>query len=124
MSTQHNTDAKYLINWKDGASNPEAATISMILAVTSSKSSETAVFVSGDASELCIKGSAESINAPGYEPLAALLAAYIKNGGMLWLCPACVKAKGISESDLLEGVEIAGAPKSMAFLASGGKLLA
>lgn len=46
------------------------------------------------------------------------------NGGRIWNCPACVKSRGISESDLLEGVEVAGAPRTMAFLASGGHLLA
>ncbi|MBV1871826.1 MAG: DsrE family protein [Gammaproteobacteria bacterium] len=49
---------------------------------------------------------------------------FIDNGGKIWLCPACVKAKGIIESDLIEGVEIAGAPKTTAYLASGAKLFA
>lgn len=115
---------KILINWREGASHPEEATITLILAVTSSKTCETAVFVAAEASELCLKGAAGSVRAPGYEPLADLLEAFLANGGKLWLCPACVKAKGIDEADLIEGVEVAGAPRTMAFLASGAQVLA
>jgi len=115
---------KILINWRAGADNAEQATTTLILAVTSSKSCETAVFVAAEASELCLKGAADSVIAPGYEPLADLLRVFLANGGKLWLCPACVKAKGIAEPDLLDGVEVAGAPRTMAFLASGAQLLA
>lgn len=124
MSTSTERPQKILINWRDGASDPEQATVTLILAVTSSKSCETAVFVAAEASELVRKGVADGIQAPGYEPLADLLQAFLANGGRLWLCPACVKAKGIDEAQLLDGVEVAGAPRTMAFLASGAQVLA
>lgn len=121
----HNTtEQKFLINCKDGANDIERATVSFILAVTASKTSETAVFATSDAAELCIKGGAEGMTAEGYEPLPDLIDAFVENGGKIWLCPACAKAKGISENDVIEGVEIAGAPRSMAFMASGAQLLA
>lgn len=115
---------KILINAKEGANNPEAATIPFILAVTASRSAETAVFVSSDASMLMVRGNAEQIQAKGYEPLAGLMGDYLANGGKIWLCPACAKAKGLDASDLIEGVEIAGAPRTMAYLAEGAQLLA
>lgn len=62
--------------------------------------------------------------AKGYEPLIDLIDTFINNGGQIWLCPACARAKGISEQDLIEGVQIAGAPGTMAYLASGARLLA
>jgi len=115
---------KILINCQDGFSNIERATIAFILAVTASKTKETAMFVSAEAAELCVKGAAEGQLASGYEPLQQLMDTYFANGGKLWLCPACVKAKGLAENDLLEQVEIAGAPKVMDYLASGAQLLA
>lgn len=124
MPTPAERPQKILINWRDGASAPEQATVTLILAVTSSKSCETAVFVAAEASELVRKGAADGIQAPGYEPLADLLQAFVANGGRLWLCPACVKAKGIDEAQLLDGVEVAGAPRTMAYLASGAQVLA
>jgi len=115
---------KYLINCQEGANNVEWATISFILAVTSSKTNETAVFMTSDATMLCVKGNVEGMVADGYEPLNNLMTTFVENGGKIWLCPACAKAKGLSKSDLMSGVEIAGAPKTMAFLASGAQLLA
>ena len=118
------TEQKILINCQDGRNNLERATISFILAVTASKTCETAMFISSDASSLCVQGATEGLVADGYEPIKDLVSNFIANGGKLWLCPACAKAKGITQGDLMPGVEIAGAPKSMAFLASGAQLLA
>lgn len=117
-------EQKFLINARDGANDVERATVSFILAVTASKTAETAVFATSDAADLCVKGRADALVAEGYEPLPGLIDAFIENGGKIWLCPACAKAKGISQSDLIAGVEIAGAPRTMAFMASGAHLLA
>lgn len=123
--TPANQKQKYLINCNDGANNVERATISFILAVTASKTSETAVFVTSDAARaVCVKGGSEKLVADGYEPLADLVDDFVDNGGMIWLCPACAKAKGISESDLRSGVEIAGAPRTMAFMSEGAQVMA
>lgn len=115
---------KILLNCQDGLNNIERATITFILAVTASKTAETAVFISAEAAALCIKGKLEGLVAPGYEPLTDLVSTFIANGGKMWLCPACVKAKKLTEADLIPGVEIAGAPRTMAYLASGAQLLA
>ena len=123
MSTIETTE-KYLINCQDGAKDVERATISFILAVTASKTSEAAVFITSDAAELCVKGGANGLEYLGLEPLADLIGQFVGNGGKIWLCPICATIKGISEDDLIEGAEIAGAPKTMAFLASGAKVLA
>lgn len=119
-----NTAAKILINCQDGFNNIERATISLILAVTASKTKETAMFVTAEAIQLCINGNLDNVQAPGYEPIGNLMTDYLANGGKLWLCPACIKAKNLTQEDLVQGAEIAGAPKTMAFLAEGAQLLA
>ena len=124
MNTHTQEREKFLINCDNGINNVERATISFVLAATASKTCETAVFATSDASMLCTKGGAAGLVAKGYEPLTDLMLAFINNGGQIWLCPACARAKGISEQDLIEGVEIAGAPRTMAYLASGARLLA
>lgn len=124
MSSKNEANEKYLINCQEGANNIERATISFILAVTSSKTNETAMFITSDAVGLCIAGSADGLTAPGYEPIANLINDFIANGGKIWICPACIKAKNLSPDDLISGAEVAGAPRTMAFLASGAKILA
>jgi predicted peroxiredoxin len=113
---------KYLINASHGTEDLERATVAFILAFTSSKTHETAVFATSGATDLLIKSN-NTFQADGYESVTDLIHGFIENGGQIWLCPACAKAKGISQEDLIEGVEIAGAPKTMAYLASGAKTL-
>ena len=72
---------KYLINCQDGASKPERATISFVLAFTASKTCETAVCVSANIAQLCVKVGAAGIKAEGYEPLLDLLNGFLGNGG-------------------------------------------
>jgi predicted peroxiredoxin len=118
------TEQKILVNCQDGPKDLERATISFILAVTASKTCETAVFITSDAAVLCTKGGATGLEFPGLEPLANLIDQFVGNGGKIWLCPVCAKVKGIAEEDLISGVEIAGAPKTIEFLSNGAKLLA
>ena len=115
---------KYLVNCEYGSNNPEKATISFILAFTSSKTNETAVFVTSDASYLFLKDDMPEVQAEGYDSVYNLIDGFIENGGKVWICPACAKAKGIGADDLIDGAEIAGAPKTMAFLADGAQTLA
>ncbi len=123
MSTTQQTN-KFLINAEYGKDNIEKATISFILAASASKENEAVVFVTAAATYLCAKGGADGLVYEGAEPIKDLMAQFIGNGGRIWVCPICAKLKGITAEDLIEGAEIAGAPKSMAFLASGGKVLA
>lgn len=118
------TQEKYLVNCQEGAGHVERATISFILATTASKTAETAVFITSDAAQLCTRGGAEGLQAEGMEPLSDLIEQFVGNGGKIWLCPICAKVKGITEDDLRTGVEIAGAPRTMEFIASGARLLA
>jgi predicted peroxiredoxin len=94
------------------------------LAFTSSKTNETAVFATAGALDLFLKLDPPHFQAEGYEPIKVLIDGFIQNGGSIWLCPACIKAKNLSAEDLIDGVEIAGAPKTMKFLSTGGKTLA
>jgi predicted peroxiredoxin len=117
-------NSKFLVNANYGPDNAEKATISFILAFTSSKTHETAVFAASGAADLLVKSKRPTVHAQGYEPLNGLIDGFVENGGKIWLCPACAKAKGVAQEDLIEGVEIAGAPKTMAYLESGARILA
>lgn len=125
MTTQQTHNApKYLVNCQDGTNNLERATIAFILATTASKTHETAMFITADAADLFVKGTMDGLAAEGHEPIANLVAQYQGNNGKIWICPVCLKTKGITEQDLVDGVEVAGAPRTMEYLATGGLMLA
>lgn len=124
MSTNDLSNQKFLLNCQHGTDNLERATIAFILATSASKTCETAVFLSSDATGLCVRGALDGQVAEGYEPIADLVAQYQANGGQIWVCPVCVRVKGLKPDDLLPGVEVAGAPRTMDYIASGARLLA
>lgn len=43
------------------------------------------------------------------DPLKALVEDFMKRGGVVVACPPCVKSRGYTQEDLLEGVLISGA---------------
>lgn len=124
MTSTTKNQEKYLINCQEGANHIERATISFILAVTASKTSEAGVFITSDTAQLCVIGGADKLVAESLEPIADLIKQFVQNDGKIWLCPVCAKVKGITNDDLIAGVKIAGAPRTMTFLASGAKVLA
>lgn len=124
MTNPAENKAKYLINCEEGVNHLERASISFVLAASASKEHEAVVFITSDATVLCVKGGASGLVFQGMEPIEDLIKQFVANGGKIWLCPICAKVKGVNEDDLIEGAEIAGAPRTMAFLASGGHVLA
>jgi uncharacterized protein len=114
---------KYLVNMQEGKEKLERATVSLILAVTSAKNHETSMFVTSDAADLLVKGATDGLVANGLEPIKDLLEQFVGLGGKIWLCKICAKVKGINEENIINGVEIVGAPTSIAFLDSGAKVL-
>lgn len=116
---------KFLINCTNGKDDLERATVSFVMALSAaSNNAETAVFATSDAANLCVKGGTDDLMAPGYEPLDVLVEEFIESGGKIWLCPICAKAKGIKQEDLRPGVELAGVPRTMDYMAGGAQLLA
>ena len=69
------------------------------------------VFLTSAAVDLVRKKGIDTTVVPPLEPLAALVADFLKRGGRLWACTPCVKARGYEQNDLISGVEIAGSSK-------------
>ncbi|MGD8710070.1 MAG: hypothetical protein PVF40_06755, partial [Ectothiorhodospiraceae bacterium] len=87
MSEQHQSQQKYLVNCQYGTDNLERATVAFILATTASKTCETAVFLTSNATDLCVRAGLDGLVAEGYEPIGDLVAQYQANGGKIWVCP-------------------------------------
>ena len=115
---------KYVVNAQEGVKQIERASITFILAASASNEHETIMFATSDAVELLVKGAADGLVYQGMPPITDLFHQYVANGGRIYDCGICAKTKNITDDDLIEGAEIAGAPKVMEFLEDGGKVLA
>lgn len=67
------------------------------------------VFLTADAVDIARRGAADLVHAHPMEPLKDLVQDFLSRGGTLWACPPCVKARGYTQEDLIDGVEIIGA---------------
>jgi predicted peroxiredoxin len=66
------------------------------------------IFLTSNGVDLVRKRAIDNLVVHPLEPLAALVKDFLARGGRLWACTPCVKARGYAQSDLIDGVEIAG----------------
>lgn len=67
------------------------------------------IFLTSSGVDLVRKGAADTTHVKPLEPLADLIGDFMARGGTLWACTPCVKSRGYSQSDLIDGVVISGA---------------
>jgi predicted peroxiredoxin len=67
------------------------------------------VFLTSASVDLVRKRSIDMTQVQPLEPLKALIDDFLRRGGVLWACTPCVKARGYTQDDLMEGVVITGA---------------
>jgi predicted peroxiredoxin len=66
------------------------------------------VFLTSAAVDLARRRGIDMTQVPPLDPLSALVKDFLKRGGRLVACTPCVKSRGYSQEDLIEGTEIAG----------------
>lgn len=103
-----------------GADRAEAANQAVTVAATAVAAGvEVSLWLTGEASWFALPGRAEQFALPHAAPLADLLAAVLAEGTVT-LCTQCAARREIAESDVLEGVRIAGAPVFVEEVLAGG----
>ena len=73
--------------------------------------------------DLVRKRATDTTEVKPLEPLATLIRAFIERGGTLWACTPCVKARGYTQEDLVEGTVITGASVMLDRLKAGAASL-
>ena len=66
-------------------------------------------FLTSSAVDLVRRRGVDMTHVPPLEPLKALIEDFMGRGGTIIACPPCVKARGYTQEDFIEGVTIAGA---------------
>jgi predicted peroxiredoxin len=65
----------------------------------------------------------DGLQADGYAPLGELIANFIKNGGEVWVCGACMKPRNIAPEQIIEGTQMVGAATAVEALVNGAQTL-
>ena len=102
--------------------NPDRATVAFVVANASVASGqETTIFLSCDGAWLGKTAEADKIAEEGFAPLSDLLTGFVEAGGHLLVCSPCAKKRGIAETDIVAGAQIAGGATLVALLADGAQ---
>lgn len=81
------------------------------------------VFLTSSGVDLVRRRAADTTHVTPLEPLADLIADFLKRGGTLWACTPCVKSRGYEQADLIDGVIIAGASGMHELIKNGAATL-
>ena len=116
--------SKLLINLTTAKDNPDKTVVAFVIANAGvAAGQEVVVFLNIEAVRLAIKGYGDDVVSPGFKPLKELLAAFLSNGGKLWICPPCFNARALDKEQLVEGATFAGGAPVVEFLAQGAASL-
>lgn len=66
-------------------------------------------FLTSSAVDLVRRRSVEMTHVAPMDPIKTLMEDFMARGGTIIACPPCVKVRGYTQEDLIEGVTIAGA---------------
>ena len=67
------------------------------------------IFLTSSGVDIVRKGAAATTHVKPLEPMADMLRDFLARGGALWACTPCVKSRGYTAENLIEGVVITGA---------------
>ena len=66
-------------------------------------------FLVSSAVDLVRRKAVDVTHVPPLDPLKELMEDFVARGGAIWACPPCVKARGYTQEDFIDGVTIQGA---------------
>lgn len=81
------------------------------------------VFLTSAGVDLARRGALETTHVKPLEPLAELVRDFVDRGGALWACTPCVKSRGYTEDDLIDGAVITGANQMHELIRGGAATL-
>jgi predicted peroxiredoxin len=80
-------------------------------------------FLTSAGVDLVRKRAIDTTQVQPLEPLVALVKDFLARGGTLWACTPCVKARGYTQDDLIEGTVITGASPMHELIKAGAATL-
>ena len=112
---------KFCVSIANCHKDPDKVTVGFVVANAALGSEkETMVFLSTDGVWAAVKGEAEKISVgEPFAPLKDLIEKFVKAGGRILVCTPCLKLRGISPDQLIEGATPAGGAALVEFLSDG-----
>jgi predicted peroxiredoxin len=81
------------------------------------------IFLTSNGVDLARRRALDATHVAPLEPLRDLVKDFLARGGTLWACTPCVKARGYTQEDLIEGTVITGASPMHELIKQGAATL-
>ena len=105
-----------------GSEEPERATLAFIAAnIAATAGQDAVVLCTIEGVRLGVQGGTDGVAAEGVPVLADVYSEFLDNGGEVWLCGVCTKARGITEDQVAKGARIVGAAMVIEEIVAGAK---
>jgi predicted peroxiredoxin len=114
------TDEKVVIGLTHAEDDSESVLISYLLGVEALRAGKQALmWLTKDGVRVATEGFAATVAVPNAPSVADLHAEYVQKGGRFFVCPVCVKVRGMDDAQWVPGAEVKGAPSLYEFTAGG-----
>ena len=105
-----NTEARDLVVVITHGTDHELSSVGVTIALGGMTAGlKVSIFLTSAAVDIVRHRAADLTQVKPLEPLADMLRDFMTRGGKLWACTPCVKGRGYTQEDLLDGVVISGA---------------
>ena len=123
MNMTTTPESKVLVGLTHGPDDAEDVLIAYLMGVEALRAGKEAVlWLTKDAVEVALDGAVEGIDVPGAPSITDLHDEFVNSGGRFFVCPICVKLRGLQTAVWTTNAEVVGAPSVYEFT-SGGALV-
>jgi len=113
-------DDKVVLALTHAEDDAESVLICYLLGVEALRAGKQALmWLTKDGIKVATDGFAETVKVPNAPSIADLHVEYVEKGGRFYVCPVCVKTRGMEDAVWAKGAEVKGAPSLYEFTAGG-----
>lgn len=116
--------SKIMVHNTHGEDDVERATLAFVVGNAAlSSGQEATVLLTIEGVWLATPGYTDGLEANGFAPIKEVIGSFIKSGGQLWVCGACMKPRGITAEQLIEGAQMVGAATAVEAMVNGANTI-
>ncbi len=118
-----NESKKLVVSISHGGEN-ELSTVGFTIANGGlANDQDVSIFLTSNGVDIVRKNAIDTTQVEPFSPLKTLVDTFIEQGGTIWACSPCVKGRGYTEADFIDGVIVTGASPMLEEIGNGAATL-
>jgi predicted peroxiredoxin len=118
-----NESQKLVVSISHGGEN-ELSTVGFTIANGGlANDQDVSIFLTSNGVDIVRKNAIDTTQVEPFSPLKTLVDNFIEQGGTIWACSPCVKGRGYTDADFIDGVIVTGASPMLEEIGNGAATL-